>query len=173
MSADKVAGIAGAYGLAMILGALFFQHVVGVAPCEMCYWQRWPHEAAGVIGLSGFGLIAAGALDKKWGTTIAVLTLLAIALSGSIGLYQAGVEWKFLPGPSSCTGDRIVFKGLADLNTAPVVRCDVAAWRLFGLSLAGYNAIFSLGTAALGALLVLRRDLGEKILGVLLHRYGK
>jgi disulfide bond formation protein DsbB len=32
-----------------------------------------------------------------------------------------------------------------------VVRCDEAAWRLFGLSLAGYNVLISLALAAIAA----------------------
>ena len=56
-----------------------------------------------------------------------------IAVTGLIGAYQAGVEWKFLPGPASCTGDRFIATSATDLShVTAVVRCDVAAWRLFG-----------------------------------------
>jgi disulfide bond formation protein DsbB len=155
MSANRIAALAGAYSLAMILGALGFQYIGGVAPCEMCYWQRWPLDAAIFTGLGGAGLFAAHILDRKAVLSLAWLSLALIAVSGVIGAYQAGVEWKFLPGPASCTGTRFVFQGTADLaHVAPIVPCDEASWRLFGISLAGYNAAFSLGAAILGAYLL-------------------
>jgi disulfide bond formation protein DsbB len=86
---------------------------------------------------------------------LAVLTLLLVATSGAIGVFHAGVEWQWWPGPSACTTG-YVFTGKLDLN-APVPRCDVAAWRLLGISMAGYNAVVSLGTAALGAAYLVRK----------------
>ena len=155
MSANRIAALAGAYSLAMILGALGFQYIGGVAPCEMCHWQRWPLEAAIVICFGGVGLFAAGLIGRQAIVIIAWVALFLIATTGVIGAYQAGVEWKFLPGPASCTGERYVLGAAADLShVAPVVRCDVVAWQLFGISLAGYNAIFSLGAAFLGAYLL-------------------
>jgi disulfide bond formation protein DsbB len=156
MSEDKVAALAGMYALAMILGALGFQYIGGVLPCEMCHWQRWPHDAAIVTGLGGAVLYYAKVIDIKVLKALAWLTLILIASSGAIGAYQAGVEWKLVPGPASCTGERFVLGGSLDLN-APGVRCDVAGWRLFGISLAGYNALCSFGTAILGALLLTRK----------------
>ena len=157
MSADKIAALAGAYALAMILGALGFQYIGHVIPCEMCHWQRWPHDGAIFIGLGSAALFAAGMIEKKYMPALALCALVLIAVSGGIGAYQALVEWKLLAGPSSCTGARFAFHGGADLNNIQVVRCDVAAWRLFGISLAGYNAIFSVGTAFLGTILLFRR----------------
>jgi len=155
MSAIRIVYLAGAYSLAMILGTQFFQHVVGVAPCEMCYWQRWPLEAAIVLCFGGAGLFAAGLIGRQAITALAWIALILIAASGVIGAWQAGVEWKFFPGPTSCTGERFVFHGAADLvHMAPVVRCDVVAWKLFGISLAGYNTVFSLGAAGVGAYLL-------------------
>ncbi len=156
LSADKIAALAGAYALAMILGALGFQYIGGVLPCEMCHWQRWPLDVAIVTGFGAAGLFATGIIGRKAVLALAWLSLILIATTGVIGAYQAGVEWKFLPGPASCTGERFVLSGTMNLN-APVIRCDVASWRLFGISLAGYNAIFSLGTAMLGAFLLTRR----------------
>jgi disulfide bond formation protein DsbB len=121
----------------------------------MCYWQRWPLEAAIVICFVGAGLFAAGIIGRQAIVALAWIALILIATSGAIGVWQAGVEWKIFPGPTSCTGERFEFHGAADLaNYVPVVRCDVVAWKLFGISLAGYNTIFSLGTAGLGAYLL-------------------
>jgi disulfide bond formation protein DsbB len=41
---------------------------------------------------------------------------------------------------------------------APVVRCDVVPWSLFGISMAGYNVVISLALGAL-ALVAARRTL--------------
>ncbi len=151
MTSKHIALSLGALALALILGALGFQYLAGFAPCEMCHWQRWPLIAAAIVGLLG------GAMMKGDARLVALLTILLVAISGAIGAYQAGVEWHFLPGPATCTGKAIVFHGLQDLNAPGAVRCDVAAWRLFGISLAGYNALISLGSALFGAALLSRK----------------
>jgi disulfide bond formation protein DsbB len=156
MRAERIAILAGLVALALILGALCFQYLGNLPPCEMCHWQRWPHIAAAIIGVIGGGLIAGGRLDSKLGVIVAAVTLLLIATSGAIGAYQAGVEWQWWPGPAACTGPAIHLTGTLDLNHA-VVRCDVAAFRLFGISLAGYNALISLATALSGAVLLAQK----------------
>lgn len=151
MSSNRIALYLGVIALALILGALGFQYFAHFPPCEMCHWQRWPLIAAAVVGIIGSMTIQG---DARW---LALLTIVLVAASGAIGFYQAGVEWHFFPGPSACTGTFHAFRGLDDLNKPGEVRCDVAAWRLFGLSLAGYNAIISLGSALLGLVLLLKK----------------
>jgi len=154
---DIQAGIvAGAVSLALLLGALIFQYAGGLPPCEMCHWQRWPHIAAAFVGLIGGGLILAGLVPRRLTKAMALFAIAALALSGLIGIYHAGVEWMLWEGPNACTGlgfDPTIPGGP---DAFRVVRCDVAAWRLLGISLAGYNALFSLGAAAL-CLMLLRR----------------
>ncbi len=145
----------GAVALALIAGALGFQYLGHMPPCEMCQWQRWPHIAAAIVGLGGGLLVRAGLLDRNLGGVLAIMAALLIAISGGIGVFHAGVEWHLWEGPQACTGSAFQFTGKLDLN-APVVRCDVAAWRLFGISMAGYNAIISLGVAATAILLLVR-----------------
>jgi disulfide bond formation protein DsbB len=136
----------GIVALALILGALGFQYLARLPPCEMCMWQRYPHIAAAIVGIGGALLIRGGFVDRRAGIALVAVTALLIAASGVLGVYHAGVEWHFWPGPTSCTGSAFRFQGTLDL-TAPIVRCDAAAWRLFGLSLAGYNALISVGVA--------------------------
>jgi disulfide bond formation protein DsbB len=143
----SLAMLLGFAALALILGALGFQYLAHLPPCEMCHWQRWPHIAAAVFGIVGAMLIRLGFIDRSASGVLVGITTLLIATSGAIGVYHAGVEWHWWPGPSTCTGPAFHFTGKLDLN-APVVPCDAAAWRLFGISLAGYNAIISLGLAA-------------------------
>lgn len=125
----------------LLLGAFAFQHLGGLAPCKMCLWQRWPHAAAALIGaalLAGAprGLIWAGAA--------------AAASTAAVGAYHAGVEWGWWPGPSSCTGAGIDLNAMSggDLLSLEgpmgVVLCDEIVWQLFGLSMAGWNAVLSL-----------------------------
>jgi disulfide bond formation protein DsbB len=156
MKAEQVTLFAGAIALALLLGALFFQYGLNYPPCEMCHWQRWPHIAAAIVGIGGWLLLRQGVLSATVALPLAVLTLLLVATSGALGVYHAGVEWQWWPGPSACTTG-YVFTGNLDLN-APVPRCDVAAWRLLGISMAGYNAVISLGTAILGAIFLVRKS---------------
>jgi len=146
----------GAISALMILTVLGFQYLGGILPCEMCQWQRWPHFAAAALGLGGGALILMGAAGRKTAPWIAGAAAILIAISGAIGVYHAGVEWKIFPGPTACTGPVFQFTGALDLN-AIGPRCDVAAWRLFGISLAGYNALVSLSVASIAAFLLARK----------------
>ena len=147
--------LAGGVSAALLLGAFAFQYLGGLAPCEMCIWQRWPHGAAILFGLIGGGLIAIRAVPPSLARPLAILAIAAIAVSGAIGIFHAGVEWKLWAGPSECTGVGYV-PGLDDFKPLQIVRCDEAQWRLLGISLAGYNALFSLGVAALATSLLRR-----------------
>ena len=152
--ADPFSGaVALAAGCALtICGFLFFQYVVGLAPCPLCYEQRY----AFYIGLGLTGLLALGAKHGASGKVIAagLIVLAAIMLwNAGLGVYHAGIEWKFWQGPAECSGGLAPLGGpgglLRQLQTATVVRCDEAAWRLFGISLPGWNVLVSLAHAAL------------------------
>ncbi|HEX3675337.1 MAG TPA: disulfide bond formation protein B [Rhizomicrobium sp.] len=138
---------------ATIAGAWFFQLVLDIVPCPMCLEQRWAYYA--VIPLAVLIAIAAKA-DAPRGVLLLGLALIALATLGNavFGAFHAGVEWKFWPGPSSCTGPGINLGGgslLDQLDKVKVVPCDVVQWRFLGISLAGYNALISLLMAALAA----------------------
>jgi disulfide bond formation protein DsbB len=155
LSAAQVALFLGVVSAVLILGALGFQYIGGYPPCEMCMWQRYPHFGAIVVGLGGGLLLTMGALPQSLAKPVAILTLLLVAATGLIGVYHAGVEWHWWAGPSACTGPAFQLSGKLDLN-AHVVSCEHAAWRLFGISMAGYNAIFSLGAVLLAAFALTR-----------------
>ena len=146
LRAETVARGVGLGALALIAGALGFQYIGGIAPCEMCHWQHWPHIAAAIIGIVGVVFAPGKARALAW-TVIAL-----VLISGLIGLYQSGMQWGFLPGPSACSGHRFVMGS----NMVPEVQCDVVTWSLFGLSRATYNAIFSFLLAGLGSTLLLK-----------------
>lgn len=128
-------------------GALFSQYVGGLYPCEMCYWQRWPHAVA--------MLLAIGALVSPLGSPrtrpLVLLAALAIAISGAIGVFHAGVELGYWEGITTCTTSGAV--SLEDILNVPLIRCDQVQWSFLGISMAGWNAIISLaGAAAITAL---------------------
>jgi disulfide bond formation protein DsbB len=137
--------ILAAGGSALMLAAAFaFQHIGGMAPCKMCIWQRYPHGIAIAIGL------LAVALSQRWLLPIGALA--AFTTSG-IGFYHAGVERGWWEGPTTCSSGPV--GGLSpdalfeQIMTAPLVRCDEIPWELFGLSMAGWNAVISLGLGLL------------------------
>lgn len=137
----QLLALSGSAGL--LLAALAFQYIGGMAPCALCIWQRWPHVLALVAGV---GLVLRG----PW----AVLGALGAAGSGVIGVYHTGVERRWWDGPSSCTsgGDMSGLSAqelLDQIMAAPVVRCDEVPWELLGLSMASWNALLSFGIAGL------------------------
>jgi disulfide bond formation protein DsbB len=120
----------------------------------MCLEQRYAYDA--IIPVSVL-IALAGKMGAPRGVLLAGLALIALAALGNavFGAYHAGVEWKFWPGPSSCTGAPALNLGggslLDRLDKVKVVPCDVVQWRFLGISLAGYNALISLLMAALAA----------------------
>ena len=124
--------------LTVILGAWGFQFA-GYEPCELCLKQRWAYYA--VVPLSAaFALVAAGKPSlMRNGLILMGLIMLASCI---FGIFHSGVEWKFWAGPTSCTGGDAFKSVLPDLSK-PAVMCDQPAIRIFGLSLAGYNALIS------------------------------
>jgi disulfide bond formation protein DsbB len=134
--------------LALLGGAYLSQYGFGLYPCEMCWWQRYPHFAAIVLGAAG---LATGR------NALSALALLALATSGLIGAFHAGVEYNWWEGLTACTSAVPVGGDpLEAIMNAPIVRCDVAPWTLLGISLAGFNFLISCGAALLGFILLRR-----------------
>ncbi|QZD94203.1 disulfide bond formation protein B [Qipengyuania gelatinilytica] len=138
----------------LLAGAYISQYGFDLFPCEMCWWQRYPHFAAVVLALMGFFL----APKRLW----VALAAGAILISGLIGLFHAGVEYDWWEGVTSCAAMPQAGKGQSALDAimnAPIVRCDEAPWTFLGVSLAGFNFLISTG-AALAIFNLLRK--GEK-----------
>lgn len=130
----------------LLLGAVAFQYLGGLAPCEMCFWQRYGHLA--VLLVAGLALLS-GNRALGW---LAVLTMAAAA---GLGLYHAGVEQKWWAGITACSAPVGAGMSTADmmdvLLNAPLTRCDEIPWSLLGLSMAGWNALLSAGAALCAA----------------------
>jgi len=133
--------------LLLLLGALGSQYLGGLYPCEMCHWQRWPHYAAVLLAAATFVVP-----QRSLRASLVLVAALLIGISGAIGLFHAGVEYHWWNGITACTttvsmAGTTPAERLAAIMNAPMVRCDSAQWSLAGISLAGFNAIFSLGGA--------------------------
>jgi disulfide bond formation protein DsbB len=136
--------------LGLLGGALASQYIGGLHPCEMCYWQRWPHGAAIALAALAFTTPARTPLSRA----LTILAAIAIAISGAIGVYHAGVEAGIFEGFTTCTATGA--RTLEEILNVPLVRCDQVQWSFLGLSMAGWNAILSLGGAALILFLTLK-----------------
>jgi disulfide bond formation protein DsbB len=145
---------------ATILGAWYFQYVLKLPPCPLCLEERLPYHI--VIPLSLLMAIAAFVRAPRALITVGFVAIVAAVLCGAaLGAYHAGVEWRFWPGPTDCSGPLtdLTAKGplINQLQSIHVVRCDEAAWRFLGISLAGYNVLISLALAAIAAFGLLAR----------------
>ncbi|WP_245263445.1 disulfide bond formation protein B [Azorhizobium doebereinerae] len=148
-----VVALGAAFALA---SAWFFQLVVGLAPCPLCLDQRLPYYAAVPIGL----LLALVGRSRPEAARLGLWLLAALmAVDAGIAIYHAGVEWRFWEGPTACTGTAppMVSDIMSALKSTRVPRCDEAAWRLFGVSMAGWNALLALGLAGVAVLGATRR----------------
>lgn len=139
--------------LGLLGGAYVSQYGFGLFPCEMCWWQRYPHFAA--LALATLGLVQPR--QRLW----PLLAGLAILVSGLIGAFHAGVEYHWWQGITGCaTTAQAGGDPLAAILDAPIVRCDVPAWTLLGISLAGFN--FLISTAGAMAIFALLRREGAR-----------
>jgi disulfide bond formation protein DsbB len=135
--------------VAVVGGALLFQYVGGLAPCELCLLERWPYYIAIPLALAS---LAAGRQPALAGAGVVLLALLFL-VSTALAFYHLGVEQHWFAGPTACTGGpsgaQTVEELKAQLMAQAAVRCDVPQWLLFGVSLAGWNLLASAALAAL------------------------
>lgn len=136
---NKYGLIAALGSLALLLGAFGFQFIGGMPPCKLCIFQRYPHAVAITAGILVFALKS---------HIFYLIGFLAALTTSGIGFYHAGVEQGWWQGPTTCTSGSVTglsTEALLDqIMAAPVVRCDDIPWDLFGISMAGWNGIFSL-----------------------------
>lgn len=136
----------------LLAGAWGSQLWGGLYPCEMCHWQRWAHYGAVVAALLAILLRRSAA-----SLPLTILAGLLILTSGAIGLFHTGVEYHWWPGLTRCSAMTPAGGSLRDLLAMPLIRCDAAQWSLWGVSLAGWNALFSLAGGGAVLALCLRR----------------
>ncbi len=135
----------------LLAGAYISQYGFGLYPCEMCWWQRWPHFAAVALALVSF----AAPPRRVW----IALAAGGILTSGLIGIFHAGVEYDLWEGITACSMPASASTDpLEAILAQPIIRCDQPAWTLFGISLAGFNAIISTISAIAIFALLARKD---------------
>lgn len=135
---------------AMLATAHAFETFGKLYPCPLCLQQREVFWVAGTIAL-----IAIAARYSPWAARVRRpldLLLGAIFLYGAgLAAYHAGVEWKWWPGPGTCSGASAAASDLVAMLKGDKIKppaCDKAAWIFLGVSMAGWNALISLGLAA-------------------------
>jgi disulfide bond formation protein DsbB len=144
-----------ATSIAMLAIAHAFETFGHLAPCELClyqrdvYWWATPVCAAAVIASRSLAL-------KRLAPLLGAAMALIFLTGAGIAIYHAGAEWKFWPGPSTCSGSAgaVSTKALGALLQGAkiaVPHCDQAAWRFLGISMAGWNALISLKLAGWSA----------------------
>ncbi len=142
----------GLISFGLLATAFGFQYFVGLAPCKLCIWQRWPHAA--IILFAGLGMIA-----LRQPIVFFLIACAALSNAGIAG-YHTGVELNLWPGPASCsavTDNTLSGSEMLDiLMQTPVVRCDLIVWSFLGLSMAGWNMVISLLQAII-ALIFLKK----------------
>ena len=143
---------------AATVGAAYaFQHLGGLAPCILCWWQRYAHF--GVLALAALAVLPVG---RPLRAALLVGAAAAALTGAGIAFLHVGVEQHWWQGTAECgstLGPATSIEQMRQMLLAqPVVRCDEVAWSLFGISMAGYNVLISLGLAAF-ALAAVRRNM--------------
>lgn len=154
---EAAAAIVVLFGALTIGGFFFFEYGLGYPPCPLCLDQRLAFYVS--VPLAALLWLGAGHGAARKVLFLGFLVIAALMLwNTGLSAYHAGIEWKFWPGPADCSGPVNNLGSASDmlnrLQSIRVVRCDEAPWRLFGISLAGYDVLVSLflaGVAAMGA----------------------
>ena len=125
----------------LLITVLYFEYVLGLIPCKLCYWQRLPHTT---IVLLGFFIL----INKTYRNLVCLGCLVAILSSLLISGYHVGIEYKLWQGPISCSGNSTIKTlnpelFLESILTAPIVSCDEVQWSFLKVSMAGWNFLIS------------------------------
>jgi len=142
----------------MLLSAFHLEYFQGALPCDLCITQRWFHAL-----IITYSLISIFILEKFINVKIFILIVLSFTwLASSIaGLYHFGIEMNFWTGPDDCSSNIDFSKDTLTylLNKSPI-KCDEIMFKIFGLSLAGWNALLSLlMSLAINYFIIFKRSL--------------
>lgn len=128
-----------------ILTALGFQYIGGYVPCMLCLLERYAYYAG--IPVLFIALILASGGYRTAAAVLFFVVGLAFLANAGLGVYHAGAEWKFWPGPATCGGGESLTTSagslLKDIQGIKVMKCDEASFRFLGISFAGWNVVAS------------------------------
>ena len=137
------------YGCVVLVVVHIFEYGFGYLPCQLCMYQRLPWAIVIVLGLLAYFM-------PKYGKGLLYMSAIVLLFGTVLAVFHAGVEYGFWQGLESCGGEYILSSGadlLSALDTQTVPRCDKASWTLFGISMAGYNALISLDASVFSLIL--------------------
>ena len=141
----------------MLLSAFYLEYFHGALPCDLCITQRWFHGA-----IIGYSFIIILIINKTLiSNKLLVLVGAILWLSSSLaGLYHFGIEMNFWTGPDGCSSNIDFSKDTLTyiLNKSPI-KCYEVMFEIFGLSLAGWNALASLIIFLLAIILLFNKRL--------------
>lgn len=143
--------IALAVSLTMLATAHAFERLAFLLPCQLCLRQREVYWAAAAMAVTGI-ILWNIRNNRRFLVAFNVMLGLVFTTGAVVAAYHAGVEWSWWPAPSGCTGEAVDVMGLSldGLNDrTAVASCTDAPWRMLGLSMAGWNALVSVGLAAI------------------------
>ena len=146
MRSERVAALlTGGIAIALLAGAYGFQYFDNLAPCEMCWWQRYALMATA-------GLAALSLATRSRG--LAAASIAALLVNAGIAVFHAGVEQHWWQGITACAAPMVTgttAEVIGAMMAQPLVRCDAIAWSLLGVSMAGWNALVSLAIGGLAS----------------------
>ena len=141
----------------MLLSAFYLEYFHGALPCDLCITQRWFHGAIIAYSFVVIFIIKKTQISKY----LLLLSGAVLWLSSSLaGLYHFGIELSFWPGPDECSSNIDFSKDtLTYLLNKSTIKCDEILFEMFGLSLAGWNALASFFIFLLASILVFNKRL--------------
>lgn len=142
--AGRIPAFVLAFVSAATLAAVYAsQFIGGLVPCELCLYQRWPWWAALLLCILAMPTI----LSAKLRALLVGLAGLSVLAGAGIAMFHVGVEQHWWPGLASCSAagqNPASFEQMQQMLSQPTASCDEPAWTMFGISMAGYNAILSI-----------------------------
>tara|TARA_B100000424_G_scaffold175931_1_gene135874 strand:+ start:35 stop:517 length:483 start_codon:yes stop_codon:yes gene_type:complete len=141
----------------MLISAFYLEYFHGALPCDLCITQRWFHSAIIAYSFIIILFVKKILISKK----LLMLGVTILWLASSLaGLYHFGIEMNFWTGPDGCSSNIDFSKDTLTylLNKSPI-KCDEVMFKIFGLSLAGWNSVTSFFIFLLASILLFNKRL--------------
>ena len=127
------------YSLLAIFFALYIEHILGYKACKLCLYQRVPYIIAIFVSFIGYNYFKSN--------KILILIIIIFLLSALVAGYHYGIENNIFKEFSGCTSNSLEIIDKTELLKSlndNVISCKDVNFKLFGISLAGINLLFSL-----------------------------
>ena len=125
--------------------AYFIQYILGHKPCNLCLIERIPYIISIII-------ITLNLIIRKYEKILLIFLSIIFLFATLISFYHFGIEQGFISESLICnlSNENSLSKEeiLNELNTK-IISCKDVYFKIFGLSLASINTIFSLTFSAI------------------------